>query len=276
MTAFRSKGVLLAAVLAAAALQANAPPLVAAQDADQSMQRETMRGLLAAQPDVPFTHAQHDCLALPVDPPDDRLVGPHGDALIRADCKLVSFENADVAEPAKWSAAEYSWTSIFTAEDPAAGTDAHDTVTEREVVLFETRGPGQVQPVWHARFEMGAYAVWRSVTPEIAVTPQRTTLLSVQSCVNGTGGCGQNFLQRHGDGIWVSVKQTWLDQLPHGYVGRIRHGVRINPRTLQAEAGFYGDQDPNCCPSQVLLVNLMVQGDSLILRGAATLRRGPA
>jgi hypothetical protein len=275
MTTLRSKGAFLAAVLAAAAPHASAPLLLAAQDADQSMQRETMRGLLGAQPDVPLTRAQHDCLALPVDPPNDRLVGPHGDTLIRADCKLISFEKADPAEAAKWSAAEYSWTSIFTAEDPAASPDAHDTVTEHEVVLFETIGRGQVRPVWHARFETGAYAVWRSVTPEIAITPQRTTLLSVQSCVNGTGGCGQDFLQRHADGIWVSVKQTWPDQLPHGYVGRIRHGVRINPRTLQAEAGFYGDRDPNCCPAQVLLVNLAVQGDSLILHGPVAFRPSP-
>ena len=31
------------------------------------------------------------------------------------------------------------------------------------------------------------------------------------------------------------------------------------------EAGFYGDRDPNCCPSQVLSVELALRGDSMVL-----------
>jgi hypothetical protein len=85
-------------------------------------------------------------------------------------------------------------------------------------------------------------------------------------CVNGTGGCDQQFLHRHPDGHWFGIRQAWLDQLPHEYFGRIRHGVRIDPRTLRAEAGFYRDEDPNCCPSQTLLADLRVQGDTLVLR----------
>jgi hypothetical protein len=86
------------------------------------------------------------------------------------------------------------------------------------------------------------------------------------SCVNGTGGCGQEFLQQHQDGRWFGVRQVWLDQLPQGFADRIRHGVRIDPRTLRGEAGFYGDHDANCCPSQRLIVDLAVRGDSLVLR----------
>ena len=84
-------------------------------------------------------------------------------------------------------------------------------------------------------------------------------------CVNGTGGCGQDFLLRHPDGHWFPLKQAWLDQLPRGYKGRIRHGVRIDPKTLRGEAGFYGNRDPNCCPSQNLIVYLTVRRDSLVL-----------
>ena len=46
------------------------------------------------------------------------------------------------------------------------------------------------------------------------------------------------------------VWQAWLDQLPRGFEGRIRHGVRIDPRTLRGEAG---------------IVHLTVRGDSLVL-----------
>jgi hypothetical protein len=85
------------------------------------------------------------------------------------------------------------------------------------------------------------------------------------SCVNGTGGCSQEVILRQPNGPWRPVRQTWLDQLPSGYVDRIRHGARIDPRTLQGEAGFYGDGDPNCCPSQRLVFRLGVRGDSLTL-----------
>src|SRR5262249_23056988 len=135
----------------------------------------------------------------------------------------------------------YSWTLLFTAEDPGRGPTARDMVSEEEVVLFDTPQPGRVRPVWHARFETGPYAMWRSVTPEIASTTRGATLLSIMSCVNGTGGCGQEFIQRHVDGRWYPIRQDWFDQLPPGFSGRIRHGVRIDPRTLRGEAGFYGD-----------------------------------
>ena len=160
----------------------------------------------------------------------------------------------------------YRWMSVFTAEDSSRGSAARDTVTEEEVVLFERPRPGEVRPVWHARFDTSIYAVWRSVTPEVAPTVKGTALLSVESCVNGTGGCAQEFLELRADHRWVPIWQVWLDQLPAGFTGRMQHGVRIDPRTLRGEAGFYGPHDANCCPSQRLLVTLALRGDSLVLR----------
>jgi hypothetical protein len=86
------------------------------------------------------------------------------------------------------------------------------------------------------------------------------------SCVNGTGGCDQEFLQRTVEGRWSGVNQVWLDQLPAGFAGRILQGVRIDPTTLRGEAGFYGDRDPNCCPSERLEVDLALDGAALVLR----------
>src|SRR5260370_32358384 len=86
------------------------------------------------------------------------------------------------------------------------------------------------------------------------------------SCVNGTGGCGQEFLQSTVEGRWSRVNQVWLDQLPAGFAGRMLHGVRIDPTTLRGEAGFYGDRDSNCCPSERLEVDLALLGDALGLR----------
>lgn len=249
-----------------------ASPSPVAEGQEEGMAPDFMRGLLTAQASISEARAKHDCLALPVAPPEDRLQGPHGDSLISTRCEVVAYQVLTDAPSTRWAAARYSWTSVFTAEDKARGPDARDTATEEEVVLFDISQHGQARPVWHARFETGGYAVWASITPEVARTADATTLLSVMTCVNGTGGCGQDFLHRHADGRWFPVRQTWLDQLPHGFVGQILHGVRIDPLTLRGEAGFYGDRDANCCPSQRLIVDLALRGDSLVLRHEEVVR----
>lgn len=231
-----------------------------------SMLQDALLGLLPAEAAVPDTEARRRCLVLPVAPPNDRLQGPHGDSLVSTRCEVVGYGPLGPDSAASWMAARYRWTSVFTAEDSTRPPAARDTVAEEEAVVFVTPRPGRARPVWHARFETGAYAVWRSVTPEVAPTAAGTTLLSVMSCVNGTGGCGQEFLQRYGDGRWAPVWQVWRDQLPDGFAARMWHGARIDPRTLEGTAGFYGPRDPNCCPAEELHVRLSLDGDSLVLR----------
>ena len=227
------------------------------------MLREAMLGLLTGQPSIPEIEARRHCLTLPVDAPNDRLQSPHGSHLISTNCEILPDQPLDRLLPEGWITSRYRWSSVFTAEDTTRGIDAQDRVTEEEVVLFQPSAPGQVRAVWHARFDTGPYAIWASVTPEVAQIRNGRALLSVMSCVNGTGGCGQEFIQRHLDGRWFPVWQDWLDHLPQGFLGRIRHGIRIDPRTLKGEAGFYGDGDPNCCPSQRLVFQLKMQ-DQLV------------
>jgi hypothetical protein len=222
---------------------------------------EPIKGLVPNAPAVSSAKAAKDCVELPVAPADDRLQGPHGDRLIRTSCEVVEFHPA-----ARWATALYRWNSVFTAEDSRRGPDARDTAQEDEAVVFDSPAPGMLRPVWHARIDTGPFGVYRSVTPEIA-SIQGSTLLSVMLCVNGTGGCGQDFLVRGSGGKWQDVRQQWLKQLPAGYSGRIRHGTRIEPRTLKGEAGFYADGDANCCPSQVLKLDLALKGDALVLAG---------
>jgi hypothetical protein len=245
-------------------LRAQRPVLESLQDGPAS---EALHGVVPMMPAISAARAHSECIQLPAPPPDDRLLGPHGGSLISSRCEVIAYQAPEGARSGEWIAARYRWKSIFTASDSTRGAAARDTATEEEVVLFQTAGGTNVRPVWHARFDTGEYAIWRSITPEITRTRQGTMLLSAMYCVNGTGGCSQEFLQRHLDGHWFEIKQAWLDQLPPGFKGRIRHGVRIEPATLTGEAGFYGDQDPNCCPSQVLKVNLALRGDSLLLIG---------
>jgi len=229
------------------------------------MQHGAAVGLLRGQPSLPETRAREKCLSLPVDAPNDRLQGPHGDSLVTTRCEVVRYRALDTGSGSGWASAEYRWISLFTAEDTTRGLAARDTVSEDEMVLFAPAETRRVRPVWHERFETGSHALWRSVTPEIAKFGG-DILLSIQRCVNGTGGCSQDFLRRSPRGQWTSVRQAWIDQLPRTIAGRIDHGVNIDVRDLRGEGGLYGPRDPNCCPSELLRVQLELRGDSLVIR----------
>jgi hypothetical protein len=157
---------------------------------------------------------------------------------------------------------------VFTAEDPARGTDAHDTVPEEVVVLFRSgQSAAQRVAVWQMKYEVGLYGALRSITPQVADAPgaPEAVLLRVEECVNGTGGCGQDFLHFR-RGAWAVVEEIWWGQLPADIRSRILHGVQIDARTLHAEGGLYRPDDPNCCPSDLLTAQLRLVGDSLVLQ----------
>jgi hypothetical protein len=229
------------------------------------MQRDAAIGLLRGQASVPANRAREKCVSLPVEAPNNRLQGPHGDSLVTTSCEVVRYSALGTGSRSGWASAEYRWVSLFTAEDTTRGRAARDTVTENEMVLFAAAEPGRVRPVWHERFETGSHALWRSVTPEVAKFGA-DILLSIQHCVNGTGGCSQDFLRRSPSGQWTSVRQAWIDQLPRALAGRIDHGMRIDLRDLHGEGGLYEPRDSNCCPSELLRVQLGLRGDSLVLR----------
>ena len=265
----RPRAWFVAAAFAASAITPAGP----AQDQDRNELQATLLGLVKPPVVVPAERARRDCLALEKNPLDYDIIAPHGDTLLSAGCRVVEFGGAAKAA-LPWTVGRYERTSVFTAEDESRGADARDTVKEEEVVLFELRG-ARVQAVWHARFETGSHAVLASITPEVAAIADGDVLLSVMSCVNGTGGCAQEFLYRDAGRQWWPVKQTWLDELPRGYSSRIRHGVRIDPLALRGKAGFYGDADANCCPSEELVVELSLRRNALVLSKPPVVRRLP-
>jgi len=234
-------------------------------DSRSPIQSDAALGLLHGQASVAETRARERCLSLPVAAPNDRLQGPHGDSLVTTRCEVLRYRALGARPKSGWFSVEYRWLSLFTAEDTTRGPAARDTVTENEVVLLVAAAPGLVQPIWHERFETGGHAIWRSVTPEIAKIGT-SIMLSVEHCVNGTGGCSQDFLQRSRLGQWTTVRQVWLAQLPRILAGRIQHGVHIDVQSLRGEGGLYGPRDPNCCPSELLRLQLGLRGDSLALR----------
>jgi hypothetical protein len=137
------------------------------------------------------------------------------------------------------------------------------------VVLFASAAPGRLRPVWRQAFD---YTITRSVAIEIAPTADGTAVLRIEACVNGTGGCDQEFLRRASDGHWTAVRPVWLRELPDGFARRMAHGFSIDPRTLRGTAALYDANDPNCCPSNTLELWLELRGDSLSLQRHAVTR----
>jgi hypothetical protein len=155
--------------------------------------REVGLGALPAQSTVSISRARHKCLVLPPIPEGDDSVGPDGMSESLDSCEVIEFHRlADAA--IGWTVARYRWTSASSADDLSPRSSQSDVAT-------------------------GEDAVWRSITLEGAPAGGGSTLLSVMYCVNGTGGCGQEFLRRNPDRTWTGIRQARLDQLPRGFFG---------------------------------------------------------
>jgi hypothetical protein len=112
------------------------------------MLRDAMLGLLRDQRARFAAEVRKRCLKLPVDPPNDRLEGPHGDTLASETCRVAEVLALGAGALSQWTMARYQWTSIFTAEDRSRGENARDTVAEEEVVVFDAPDIGELRPVW--------------------------------------------------------------------------------------------------------------------------------
>ena len=165
---------------------------------------EAMLGLLSLPNSAPVELARKQCLPLPGDP--DRFQGPHGGSLLSTRCEVVGFGPLEGGPQPRWMTARYSWTSVFSAEDGTRGAAARH----------------------HRR--RGSRAVRGKPARE-------GILLSIMNCVNGTGGCGHEFLHLHSDGR-SRCGRCGSNRCRAGSPGRMAHGVRIDPRTLRGEAGF--------------------------------------
>jgi hypothetical protein len=157
---------------------------------------------------------------------------------------------------------------------PDSALAAADTVVESELVLFTARPSGPIggdtliTPVWHYRFEA---EVLRSATPELAETGDGATLVAIEECLNGTGGCFQTFLLERG-GRWGDVRMSFLDSLNRRYPDAIRHGYRIDIRTMRGTAPIYSPQDRNCCASRTAEMRLRLRHGALEIVSLRTVR----
>jgi hypothetical protein len=204
-------------------------------------------GHFLARPPVAISSARRGCFELGDDTytPDVREVGA---------CTNLGFTPLGVAGGAGWYSS-LSGRRLLLNDPPKSSAD---TVVESELVLFRATGDTLLSPAWHYRFEPEEL---RSVTPQV-VAASGGVLVSIDECVNGTGGCGQSFVAYRG-GRWHVVQLSFLDSLERRFPGAIKHGSHVDPRTLRASAAVYSREDANCCPSRVAEMRLRLRGDAL-------------
>jgi len=198
------------------------------------------------------TIAERECLSLGENL-FDKTVAPLGD------CRPLGLHDVGRAAGKVWVFGEYQRSWLLAADD---------TVSETEIVLFTRPVPNSadsLQPIWHYRYER---EMLRSVRPQVAAVTGGAVLLSIDECVNGTGGCSQAFALL-GHGSPKAVGLGFLDSLNRRFPDAIRHGFHVDLRTLRGSAAVYSADDANCCPQRIAEFSVRLRGASLEL---ATLR----
>lgn len=168
------------------------------------------------------------------------------------------------ADGSRWLAVLYSRFYVFTADSISR---AHRNVTRDTAVLITAAlfsGSANADS-WRAEW-IGAAdrGIVRSITPTLANRPDGSALVSILYCINGTGGCWQEFMRRRSN-RWTEVAQTFWTNLRAATKNRVGKGAGVDVRTLKGSYGVYADRDPNCCASQEVFFSLTQRGNSLLL-----------
>jgi hypothetical protein len=181
----------------------------------------------------------------------------------RADvsCRMTESKELRGAGGVRFRAVRYTRRWRLRAPDTQRPSDRM-VVNEEAVVLFSQAAEGgRLHPQWATSYGTSYIA---RVELETAPAPGGGALLSVLVCVNGTGGCTQEFMIRRA-GRWGPVREPWVRQLPASLPGSLNKSTFIDPATLRGSGGLYAQRDPNCCPSRELNFRVALRGDSLVL-----------
>ncbi len=187
----------------------------------------------------------------PTYPPDVPRVG---------ECERLGLKPIGVAGGHAWYSALFARRWLM----KDSGTTPADTIRETEVVLFITDAAHHVgrdtslTPVWDYHFDP---EMLRSVTPEM-VSVNGGTLVAIDECLDGTGGCSQEFFLLRG-ARWSVVQPAFLDSLNRRFPNAINHGFHVDVQTLRATAAVYSPNDANCCPSRTAEMRLRLRGNVL-------------
>ena len=193
------------------------------------------------------------------------------DKPLRAWCAVDSTYALPHADGRRWMAAVYGSRLEYEPNDEQKKylLTPRDTDVFVTAVLYSAESaPPRPQAASRWRAEWMTTVAQRLVYnayPELVGRSDGSALVAIRFCINGTGGCWQEYLHRV-HGRWTKVEEAWRAQLPQFSEGVVGKGAGITLQTLSGSYGVYGPGDGNCCPSHELLVALTLRRDSLGLK----------
>jgi len=179
-------------------------------------------------------------------------------------CRVVGVTSLGSTGDLDWRLARYRRRVIL------ADTGFADTMDLDELVLLARgRDAAAAHVAWHLvrdrDFEFLDTLVW--------VPTSHGLFLALGLCLNGTGGCGTEYLRWDGD-RWRAIAQPFARDLqarlpPDHWLHK---GRQLDLETLAGVWPVAAPGDANCCPSLELPFTLQLADDALTLRSAGPLR----
>jgi len=173
------------------------------------------------------------------------------------ECAVVSRQSMAQAQGWEWHVVRYLRHAIVVYDE------FDDSLSIDELVLLARRpGTDTASLRWHIRsvreFDFLGDPLW--------VDTDDGVFLELSICLNGTGGCREEYM-RLVNGRWSVLEQLFLDDLltrvPEGY--RMHHGRRLDLKTMRGVQWIARPEDPNCCPSGRLDFRVRLEGETLQL-----------
>lgn len=261
----------------ATALFAGAILTVAAAGSPALAQQATLEkpamGALAHASTVPAARALSICPELAGGDLDELEASIPRDSARRT-CRVAAAKTLASVDGSNWRLVRYETTYIYPADSikrQSYPRDTADTSEVLDVVLYSVAGDSVWKPEWH---------VWadRRITRDVLVdvaAHEGAALVSVNACVNGTGGCDQHFVLRRAR-RWHDVAERYYQELERRFGKYVFwKGVAVDVRTLRGTVSLYSPGDANCCPSRELLLSLTLHGNELRVRAASARPAAP-
>ena len=183
-------------------------------------------------------------------------------------CRVVNLVPLGTTGGLEWSVARYRRVVIL------ADSFGTDTMDLDELVLFGRKpGAADVRLTWHTvrdrDFEFLDTLRW--------VPTSRGVFLDLLVCLNGTGGCGDQYLRFEGSG-WRALSQPFAKELQARLPADhwLHKGRSLDLETLTGVWPVAAPGDGNCCPSLEIPFAVRLEGDALILLDAGPLRQAPS
>jgi len=170
-----------------------------------------------------------------------------------------------------------SWSTVGLAQGTALyqgrysrpSPEGPDARVVTEVLFRAAEQQSQVVPL-HAVEEDETYNLLQPFTLHSVAT---RSILELTTCLNGTGGCGQDFFEFK-DGTLRPVVSEIREQvealLPSGLSQNKSPAVNLDQ--LRGKGGAWSKDDPNCCPSYDVVFDVLLVGDRLRVKNVIVTR----